>query len=113
MHEMSICQSLITLIEEQAQAHGAKKVTNVRLEIGRFAGVEPQALQFGFDVVTDRTVAQGAGLEIVDLPGRAWCFDCAKTVDIFDRLDDCPNCGSARLHITGGNELRIKDLEVI
>ena len=37
MHEMSICEGLREVIEDQARAHNVEKVTRVRLEIGRFA----------------------------------------------------------------------------
>lgn len=113
MHELSICQSLIDLIAEQARISRFDRVTRVRLEIGCFAGVEPHALMFGFDVSARGTVADGAALEIIDLPGKAWCFDCNRTVDIETLGTECPLCSGARLRVTGGDELRIKDLEVI
>ena len=113
MHEMSICQSLVGLIEEQAERTAFSRVTHIRLEIGRFAGVEPRALLFGFDVTARGTVADGATLEIVDLPGRAWCFDCSASVEITQRGADCPQCSGGRLRVTGGDELRIKDMEVV
>lgn len=113
MHEMSLCEAMAGIIAEQARAQGFARVLTVRLEIGRFAGVEADALRFGFDVVTRGGPAEGARLEIVDLPGRAFCFDCAETVSLQDRLAPCPSCGGARLAPTGGDEMRIKDLEVV
>lgn len=112
MHEMSICESLMQIIEDQAQAQGFDKVDRVRLEIGRFAGVEVDALRFGFSVVTAKTLAADAALEIVDLPGRVWCFDCGETHDVESRTDDCPACAGRMLQPVGGEELRLKDLEV-
>lgn len=112
MHEMSLCEGILQVLEEQAAAHGFREVRRVRLEIGRFAGVEIRALRFGFDVVTKGSVAEGAALEIIERPGRAFCFDCADTVALDDRLAPCPGCGGARLTATGGDEMRIKDLEV-
>lgn len=113
MHELSICQSLIDLLSEQARVAGFDRVIRVRLEIGCFAGVEPQALMFGFDVSARGTVADGAALEIIDLPGKAWCFDCNETVAVETHGAECPLCSGARLRVTGGDELRVKDLEVI
>lgn len=113
MHELSICQSIIDLIVEQATVAGFDRVTRVRLEIGCLAGVEPQALMFGFDVSSRGTVADGAALEIIDLPAKGWCFDCDQTVEINNHGADCPLCSGSRLRVTGGDELRVKDLEVI
>jgi len=111
MHEMSLCEGIRKVVEAQAAAHAASKITKVRLEIGRFAGVEKHALAFAFEVVMRGSVAEGAMLEMIDLPGRALCFECAEEVEIDNRLNPCPTCGSGKLMPTGGQEMRIKDLE--
>lgn len=111
MHEMSLCEGIRTVIEDQARTHNVEKITRVRVEIGRFAGVEKPALAFAFDVVMRGSVAEGAALDMIDLPGKAMCFDCAKEVEIEDRLAPCPTCGGGKLMPTGGDEMRIKDLE--
>ena len=113
MHEMSLCEGIRTVIEDQARAHDVKAVKRVRLEIGRFAGVEKPAMAFAFDVVMRGSVAEGAALEMIDLPGRAMCYDCMKEVGIEDRLDPCPECSGGKLMPVAGDEMRIKDLEVI
>lgn len=113
MHEMSIAEGIRSVIEDAARAQGFARVTRVRLEIGRFAGIEAAALDFAFDVVMRGSVAEGAALQILDIPGRAMCFDCAELVEIEHRLDPCPKCGGSRLLPQGGDEMRIKDLEVL
>lgn len=112
MHEMSLCESLIGVIEESARREGFTKVSRVRVEIGRFAGVELPAMQFGFEVVARGTLAEGAVLDFVDVPGSAWCFDCGQTVTLNNRLDPCPQCGGVRLQPSGGTKIRLKDMEV-
>lgn len=112
MHEMSLCEGILATLQEQARLHGFDRVRRVRLEIGRLACVEPEALRFGFDVVMRGSLAEGAALEIERPPGRAHCFDCGASVEIADRLAPCPACGGGRLSPTGGDEMRIRDLEV-
>ncbi len=112
MHEMSLCEGMREVIEDQARRHGVSRLRRVRVEIGRFAGVEKPALEFAFDVVMRGTVAEGAALEMIDLPGKAMCFDCMSEVEIAERLDPCPKCGGGKLMPVGGDEMRIKDLEV-
>jgi len=111
MHEMSICEGIRGVIEDQAATHNVNRIIRVRVELGRFAGVEKDALQFAFDVVMRGSVAEGADLEMIDLPGRALCYDCMKEVEINHRLDPCPDCGGGKLMPQGGDEMRIKDLE--
>lgn len=112
MHEVALCESIRRVIGDAARARGFASVRLVRLEIGRFAAVERQALEFAFDAVMQGSPAEGARLEIVDLPGRAMCYDCQREVEIAARLDPCPRCGGGRLMPVGGNEMRIKELEV-
>jgi hydrogenase nickel incorporation protein HypA/HybF len=113
MHEMSLAEGIRQIIDTQALAHGFARVTRFRLEIGRFAGVEKPALEFALDVVMRGSTAEGAQVEMIDLPGHALCYDCGETVEIADRLAPCPLCGSGRLLPQGGDEMRIKDMEVI
>lgn len=113
MHEMSLAEGIRTIVQEQAQTHGFARVQLLRLEIGRFAGVEKPALEFAFEVVMRGSAAEGAVLEIIDLPGQALCYDCMKPVEIAHRLDPCPLCGGGKLIPQGGDEMRIKDMEVM
>ncbi|MDZ4137175.1 MAG: hydrogenase maturation nickel metallochaperone HypA [Paracoccaceae bacterium] len=113
MHEMSLCEGIRGIVEDQARAHSFSRVTRLRLEIGKFAGVEKPALEFAFEVVMRGSPAEGATLEMIDLPGYALCYDCGEVVEIEDRLSLCPTCGSGKLLPQGGDEMRIKDMEVI
>jgi len=112
MHEMSLCEGILRVIEEQAEAQHYHKVKTVWLEVGALAGVEIDALRFGFDVVMKDSIAQEAALEIIDVPGQAWCLPCMKNVAISQRFDACPECGGYQLQVNGGEELRIRELEV-
>ena len=113
MHEMSLCEGIRQVIEDYARAQSFEAVKMVRLEIGQFSGVEKPALEFAFDVVMRGSVAECARLEMLDLPGKAMCYDCMKEVEIAERLDPCPDCGGGKLLPVSGEEMRIKDLEVI
>jgi hydrogenase nickel incorporation protein HypA/HybF len=112
MHEMALCESVLQIVAETARRHGAVRVKAVRLEIGQLSHVEPDALRFAFDVVTRHSLAQGARLEIEDVAGTAWCMQCAAPVAIARRGDGCPACGSYQLQVTGGDEMRVKDIEI-
>jgi hydrogenase nickel incorporation protein HypA/HybF len=112
MHEMSLCEGVLQVLEDSARQQGFSRVRTVWLEIGGLSGVEPWAMRFGFDAVTRGSLAEGAALEIIEVPGQAWCLPCAKTVAVRQRFDACPDCGSHQLQVTGGEEMKIKQLEV-
>lgn len=77
MHELSLCQSAVEIIQRQAEQHDVKRVTAVWLEIGALSCVEESAVRFSFEIVCHGTVAQGCDLHIVYKPARAWCWDCS------------------------------------
>ena len=110
MHELALAESVLEVVRAHARREGFSAVREVRLEIGRLSAVEPEALRFCFGAVVRGSVAEGARLEILETPGTAWCFDCMDTVPLQSRADPCPRCGKARLHVSGGTEMRVKDL---
>lgn len=112
MHEMSLCQSLIELLESERAAQGFQSVTRVRLAIGAFSNVEPDALRFGFAAASPGTVADGAQLELEMVPASVWCMSCGETRTITRRGDACPECGSSQLILQSGEEMRLSELEV-
>jgi hydrogenase nickel incorporation protein HypA/HybF len=110
MHEMSIAEGVLGIVEDSARREGFRQVKEVRLEIGRLAAVEVEALRFCFDAVVRGSVAEGAVLAIDETPGTAWCFGCCATVALAMRGEPCPRCGGGRLQVNGGTEMRVKDL---
>ncbi len=112
MHEMSLAEGVLQILEEQAKAQHFSQVKTVWLEIGQLSHVEPEALVFCFDVIKRGTLARDAQLEIIRTPGQAWCMMCAKSIAVQARYDACPHCGSYQVQVTGGDEMRVKELEV-
>jgi hydrogenase nickel incorporation protein HypA/HybF len=112
MHEMSLAEGVLDVVQEAARAHHPCAVRMVRLEIGALAAVELEALRFAFEVVKRGSVADGAQLDIVQVPGAAWCMQCSDSVAIAERTDPCPQCGSWQLQVTGGDQMRVKELEL-
>lgn len=109
MHELAVTQGVVDMIAERVPD---RRVTTVRLEIGRLSGVMPDAVRFCFDVVADGTGLQGAALEITEPSGRARCRACGASFDTDDVLVLC-DCGSADVEVLGGDQLRILNVEVV
>ena len=112
MHELSLCLSLVEIIESSAQEHDFEKVKAVWVELGKHGGAEPDALRFCFEMATQDTLAHGAQLHIIEIPVQAWCFDCDKLVELDEIYTTCPDCGGGKMRFETGQELKIKDLEV-
>ena len=112
MHEMSLAEGVLQVIEDAARAQEFAKVTAVWLEIGQLSGVEVEAMKFCFDAVVRDSIAEGARLEIIATPGTGWCMQCSKPVPMTEVFGECPDCGSHQMQVTGGTEMRVKELEV-
>ena len=113
MHEVSLCEDILIQLEDEAKKQGFKQVRQVCLAIGELAGVEIEAMRFGFEVVTRDSIAEGARLTIDVIPGTAHCEHCQQTVPIQQHFAACPLCDGYPLTLVSGDELRIKELEVI
>ncbi|WP_394691190.1 hydrogenase maturation nickel metallochaperone HypA [Hoeflea sp.] len=113
MHEMSLMESVLEIACETALKNGAVRVKSIRLDIGMLSHVDPEALMFCYDAIRNGSIAEEAELEINRVPGMGWCIDCAKTVPITARFDLCPECSNAHVEMTAGDDMKIRELEVI
>jgi hydrogenase nickel incorporation protein HypA/HybF len=66
VHELAVMQAVVEGVSERL---GPRRVTRVRLEIGREAAVVPEAAAFCFEVCALGTTLEGAMLEIVEGAG--------------------------------------------
>ncbi|SDH27043.1 hydrogenase maturation nickel metallochaperone HypA [Roseospirillum parvum] len=112
MHELSLAQGIRRILEDEAKSQGFEKVTAVWLDIGALSHADPEALEFCFAASMAGSLAEGAALHIARTPGRAWCWSCAKEVPLARRIDPCPDCGGHRLEVVGGDDMRVRELEV-
>lgn len=112
MHEMSLAESVLQIIEDASCEQGFKHVKTVWLEIGQLSCVESDAMRFCFDAVTRGSLAEGARLEIIETPGTGHCDACGRTVAMTESYGLCPECGNARLQLVAGDRMRVKELEV-
>ena len=112
MHEMALTESIVDILQEEARRRAFARVKLVRLEIGALSHVDPHALAFCFEAVSRDTIADGAELDIISAPGQGWCFDCEKVTPLTERYGACAHCGGRRVQMTGGDEMRVKEMEV-
>ena len=76
MHEITLCQRALEVIEQQAAANGARKVTGVWLKVGAFSCVETDALTFCFYLIRRGSMAEGCSLHIEPQLTVCWCKLC-------------------------------------
>lgn len=113
MHEISLLEQVREILIEHAEVQQFTKVSKVTLEVGALSCVEEDALRFGFDVVMKGCLAENAELILTRVKGRGLCLQCQQYVDMQTFHDPCTYCGSFRLKVIQGEDMRIKDLLVI
>jgi hydrogenase nickel incorporation protein HypA/HybF len=111
MHELSLAENMLAIVEESARNGGFRRVAAIRLEIGRLSCVMPDALRFCFESVTRGSLAEGARLDICEIAGEGRCPRCEKSLELEEPYGLCPDCG-VPLEVTAGTEMRVKELEV-
>ena len=111
MHELGIAQGIIDRMERTAREQNAA-VIRVGVRIGELACVDPDALQFGFEVLTKDTRFEGVTLEIEWRKRRQRCCLCAHEFDSDAIFTACSACGSPHTVTIGGDELDIAYIEV-
>jgi hydrogenase nickel incorporation protein HypA/HybF len=111
MHEMGITQGILAASFEAAEEAGATRITAIRISVGELTEVVEFALQFAFEALTPGTMAEGATLEVTDIPARSRCLDCGVEYahDRFQMI--CPECQSFNVELLQGRELTIDSIE--
>ena len=109
MHELSLAASVV----EIALRHAAgRRVARVQLEVGWLRQVVPSALTFSFEMVASGTLAEGAALEITNIPAQGECRRCGAVSALHAFPLQCESCGAFDLKIVAGEELLVASLEL-
>ncbi len=114
MHEYSIVQSLLDIIEEHARKYEAKSVRKVVVKVGVLSGVEPHLLQIAFDTFKEGTVCDKAILDMHIQPIIARCRSCGEKNEYAkDQIFfECQQCGNVDLEILDGESMLLMSLDL-
>ena len=104
--------AVLDAIREQALGDHFSRVHRVSVAVGALCNVEVEALAFCFDIVMQGTIADGAVLDIVSVPGTGWCQRCQSTFPVLSLIAPCPSCGIWEVALSGGDQFTITALEV-
>ncbi|HMP83247.1 MAG TPA: hydrogenase maturation nickel metallochaperone HypA [Verrucomicrobiota bacterium] len=112
MHEVSIMTEAVRMAVEAAQSSGARRITGLRLRVGRLSGAVPEAMTFGWDVVRQNTIAADATLAIETIAPACWCSKCETEFECKDFVGECPRCHEPSGDLRRGRELEIASVEL-
>ena len=118
MHEFSVAHGVVDRAIETAADHGADRVDELVIEVGRATHLNPQQLRFCIEAVAKDTPAGDAAVRIETVDPRARCAcgwegEPAAIDDVGAFVPDptCPDCGN-RIDLTRGRECRLASIDV-
>lgn len=111
MHELSLMQSIFEIVKSAMDEHELDRVNLVRIKVGELTAVEESSMQFAFDVLKQDTGLKNARMEMIYVPGEAYCPTCDLRYPMQGYRVTCPTCGKGG-RIVAGKELFVDSLEV-
>ena len=112
MHELSIAQSILEIVQKEAEKQKPARVVAIGLKIGALSGILADALEFGFDAIKKETPLEDCRLRIEEVPVSARCEECGHDFEVRELMFACPQCASASIRVIQGQELDIAYIEV-
>jgi hydrogenase nickel incorporation protein HypA/HybF len=112
MHELSICQAIISEVQALAAARSAVSVSDIHLRVGPLSGVEMPLLRNAFPFAAAGTVAERAALHIALTPVRIRCSRCNANMEVPANRLLCRKCSSWRTELLSGDELLLDRVEM-
>lgn len=110
MHELSVAEEIIRLVTESVAPTDPAEVCEVRVAVGRMAGVVPDSLRFCFETLARSTPFPQAKLVIIDVPLQLACRVCQQTFP--SERDDflCPRCKVSDTDVVSGLDLQLQSI---
>ncbi|MGB5559882.1 MAG: hydrogenase maturation nickel metallochaperone HypA [Paracoccaceae bacterium] len=112
MHELAMCQGLLSEVARLARVHGATAVTRLSVQIGPLSGVEASQLSCAFGIARIGTLAETAKLDIQVMSVGVWCEACAAETEVAPNALLCGDCGDWHVTLRSGNELLLKSVDL-
>jgi hydrogenase nickel incorporation protein HypA/HybF len=109
MHELSVATAVLNTALKHADE---RRVSVVNLRVGRLRQVVPDSLRFYFEIVARDTACEGAALELEEIETVLRCSACERQWAPQIPAFRCPDCGSADVEVTAGEELEVQFIEI-
>lgn len=115
MHEMSIAQSILDIIQQEMEKNGLTQLIRAKVKFGGLTNTVPEALETCFMALTVKTPMETAVFELEQIPPLYRCFKCSHEFSPEHpnrMLVPCPACGEDLGHtVLAGKELFIDYIE--
>lgn len=111
MHELSIVQGILEIIERERRARGFARVKAVELQCGHYSCVTEESLRFLFEAAATEPHLEGAALALVRMPAISRCGACGAEF-AGEGGGACPACGAEGAAPLIRTDIFVRSLEV-
>jgi hydrogenase nickel incorporation protein HypA/HybF len=112
MHELSVTEGLIKIVDEEAKSRNIKKISRINLVIGDLNSIIDDSVQFYFDILSKGTAAAGAVLYFRRIAPEFSCRSCGNIFEQQSYGYKCPKCEGKGIVVNKGQEFYIESIEV-
>jgi len=112
MHELAVCQGLMSQVEQIARREQAERITRILLSIGPLSGVEASLLKDAFPIAAAGTVAEQAILDVQEQAVQVKCLSCGAESEATANRLLCAACGDYRTRLISGDEMMLMSVEL-
>ena len=114
MHELGVVFHIMDSLEEVAKENDVTQIQSVTIEVGEVSTVIPEYLTDCWSwAIQKKPLLTGCEMKVEVLPAVTWCDGCRQEYGTVAHGRICPYCGSKKTWLLKGNELNIKEIEVI
>ncbi len=112
MHELAVTESILSIADRHAKEAQASRVTDIYIVIGQLSSIVDDSVQFYWDIISEGTICAKAQLHFQRIPAKMLCMDCSHSYTLEGELSLCPQCNSARVQVTSGEEFWLDSIEI-
>lgn len=113
MHELSITQEIVRIVEEtRSGADPEARVRRVFLRIGKLTGFVEDSVRHYYEILAEGTPLEGAEIVVEEAPLVLLCGECGKQTTPEAPVFYCGECGGKDTAIVSGRDLTVVSIEL-
>ncbi len=110
MHELSICGSIVDIVNRHAEG---RTVETIHIRVGQLRQIVPDTLVYCWSLVSADTALAGSTLQVESIPASIKCQGCGEIRELGEFLVlACTTCDRRDVEVVAGEEFLITSLEL-
>jgi hydrogenase nickel incorporation protein HypA/HybF len=113
MHELSLARNLFEQIRSIHREHPHTRISDVEIEVGSMAGVEPLLFRSAFERLTLEEGLEEIQLIMHEVPVLVHCLDCHQESVAANFEFFCSHCQGKSVRICNGDCVKLMSIDLI